>query len=309
MRISERHSNDPRAPLAIIGAGALGCLFAVLFSPVCPVLVYDIDSFKREIIASEGISCGSFHCQPRVCSGLAQAAKAKLLLILVKSPHTAGLARDLAPYLQPDTKILSLQNGLGNLEDLADFLPRESLFSGVTYQAARELIPGQIQHNGSGPTYFAASSPGQSQGEAEIAALFKAAGMVAIVPANIEEERWRKLIVNAAINPVAAVYRKENGLLPQLPAARRDMEDLTRESVLVAQALGFALTWETIWEQVLAVCTATAANRASMLADVEARRLTEIEAITGAIVRLGEKHALNLPVSRRFLHCIEKYSN
>ncbi|MDR2713181.1 MAG: 2-dehydropantoate 2-reductase [Clostridiales bacterium] len=306
MHISERHIKNSRAPLAIIGAGALGCLFAVLFSPACPVLVYDIDPAKQEILANEGIYCGSIHYRPQVCSGLAQAATAGLLLIMVKSPHTAGLARDLAPCLQPGAKVLSLQNGLGNLEDLADFLPRESLFSGVTYQAAREVLPGQIQHNGSGPTYFGAAFPGQSQGEAEIAGLFKSAGIAAIVPENIEEERWRKLVVNAAINPVAAVYRKENGLLPQLPAARSDMEALARESVLVAQALGLALSWETMWERVLAVCAATAANRASMLADVEARRLTEIEAITGSIVRLGEKHGLEVPVSRRFLRHLEK---
>ncbi|HLN61659.1 MAG TPA: 2-dehydropantoate 2-reductase, partial [Symbiobacteriaceae bacterium] len=190
------------------------------------------------------------------------------------------------------------RTGLGNAEALAGVLGPDRVLAGTTAQGATLLGPGRVAHGGNGPTRIAPWTPGGAAAlEVErVAALFNRAGLAASTAADARPLLWAKLAVNCAINPLTAILRVTNGQLLERPDARRLMEAAAREAGAVAAACGVRLREEPV-AQAIAVAGATAANRSSMLQDVERGRRTEIDAISGAVARLGAEHGVGAPVN------------
>jgi len=274
----------PRYPLAIIGAGALGLSFAkrLAVSGRIAVIARNADGVKR---LRQGIHVGGMLQQFDVfCAEEAPAAD--WVIVLVKTGDTTNAAAT-AVAMQPHG-VLSLQNGL--VEDLLRAAcPGLRVGQGVTTEGAYRDSHG-IHPSGAGETLL-------PPGFEPIAALLTAAGFVAHVASDIGAARLAKLLVNAAINPLAALFRVPNGELLSAPH-RILLDALIGEAWPVLHAQGLALDEAAAHARVHAVATATAANRASMLQDMLAGRPTEIDAITGVLLRMAETSGLDLPTHR-----------
>ncbi|MEG1997754.1 MAG: 2-dehydropantoate 2-reductase, partial [Clostridiales bacterium] len=142
----------------IIGAGSMGCYFAATMKQAgTEVSLYDIDLNKLEIIAKNGVTIRETDGSAKqvmvpTYASLEDAPPAELLIVLVKAYHTARAARDISRVIGKKPMVVSLQNGLGNVEELARHIPKKRIFAGITYHSGYQLNPGEILHTSSGLT-------------------------------------------------------------------------------------------------------------------------------------------------------------
>lgn len=240
----------------------------------------------------------------KVTSDLNQVPPADIALILVKSHQTTRAASQAAQVLRRKGIAITLQNGLGNLEKVAEAVGPDRAVQGVTAQGATILEPGRLRHAGEGMTYLA-KSPNLEQRVVDVARLFNQAGLTTEVIDNADSVIWGKLAINAGINPLTALLEVPNGTLAQDEKLRRLMSAAASEVAQVAQARGIQLPFNDISLKTTEVSQATASNRSSMLQDMSRAAPTEIEAICGAVVRFGQSLGIPTPINKFLLWAIK----
>jgi 2-dehydropantoate 2-reductase len=213
--------------------------------------------------------------------------------VLVKSWQTQRAAKQLEQCLDPTGLALTLQNGLGNYDTLAAILGQERVALGVTTLGARMLEPGYVQHTGEGKV-----SLGSHPNLGGLGELLNQAGFQVELIADPGSLVWGKLVINAAINPLTALLRINNGQILTRPAAQNLMAEAAREAAMVATRQGINLPYADPVIAVEEVARNTASNISSMLQDVLRGTPTEIDAINGAIIRAGEQLGVPTPVNR-----------
>lgn len=273
-----------RYPLAIVGAGALGLHFAAGLAAAGPVALVARNGLRADALRA-GVQVGSRWFVPEVFAPGAL-PEADWVIVLVKTGDTAEAART-ALALRP-RGVLSLQNGLVE-PILRAACAQVPAGQGITTEGAfREGA--RVQPAGAGETLL-------PPGFEAVAERLAAAGFRARIEPAIAAARLAKLLVNVAINPLAALFRVPNGAL-LAPPHRVLLEALVREAWPVLRQAGLDLDEDAALARVVAVATATAGNRASMLQDVLAGRRTEIDAITGALLAMAEADDVELPTHR-----------
>ena len=289
--------------IAVIGAGAMGSLFgAYLAKAGEAVTVVDIWQEHVAAIRSQGLilsePAGAEVVRLDATLGTGGLDPVDLVILFVKSAATQAAATDAVALLRLGGRVLTLQNGLGNAEAIAEIVGAERVLAGTTAQGATLLGPGRVRHGGSGETHI-----GRLSGEAdafchEVAALLTNAGLPTVVEPDVRSLIWGKLIINTGINALTALLRLRNGQLADLAETRQLLALAVEEAVKVARAAGVQLPYEKPLEKVLAVAVATGQNQSSMLQDVLRGSPTEIAVINGAIVREGERLGVATPVNR-----------
>ncbi len=229
----------------------------------------------------------------RVSSNPADCRGARHALVLVKSWQTARAAQMLADCLAPDGVALTLQNGLGNIEQLEQVLGRERAALGVTTTGATLLGPGKVRAGGAGPTHVAPHPRLET-----LVDVMQSAGFEVHSADDLESLLWGKLAINAGINPLTALLEVPNGDLVRLPEARQLMIEAAGETAAVAAELGVQLPYLDPAEAVVQVAERTASNLSSMLQDIQRGAPTEIDAINGAVTEVGEQVGVPTPINR-----------
>ena len=288
--------------LLIIGAGAMGGLFASLLAPHAAVTLLTTNQEHAAVMGGHGLTLvdldGATRRVPvRVLTDPQDyGRRADLVLVCTKTRATAQAAATARDLLAADGLALTLQNGLGNLEQLVAAVGAQRAAAGVTSQAATLLAPGRVRHAGSGPTVLGIP-PGREEAITAVAGLFTRAGLETRISDDVDSLLWSKLIVNVGINALTALLRVPNGVLAQTPECDLLMARAVAEAVAVARALSIGLDGERQLERVREVCLRTADNRASMLQDILRGRPTEIDAINGAVVARGRQAGVDTPVN------------
>lgn len=288
--------------ILIIGAGAMGGLFGALLAPHAEVCLYTTNPDHAVVINRDGLTVIGGEgvvrrCQIRVLSDPGQYdRRADLVLICTKARSTAEAAQVAQPLLADTGLVLTLQNGLGNLEQIVAEVGVDRAVAGITAQAATLVGPGQVRHAGSGPTVLAAG-PEQCIRVAAIVALFNRAGIDTHITEDGDSLLWSKLIVNVGINALTALLRVPNGILAQVTACEALMDQAVAEAVAVARGLHINLAYEQQLDRVKHICALTSENRASMLQDILRGAPTEIDVINGAIVAKGRDVGVPTPVN------------
>lgn len=290
--------------IVIIGAGAMGSLIAArLVQAGSDIVLYGRPSDHLSRLQSDGLTAieldgQSHHVPVSVSTDPAIVADARLVIVVVKTWATAAALAPLQPHLAPDTALLTLQNGLGNPEAIrAAIAPAAPpVLIGITTQAALRPAPGIVQHTGAGPTAIGQEDGGSGSCLTETVRRFEAAGLPAVAVSDIERWIWRKLAINAAINPITALARVPNGTIADDLELRTAAILLAREVAEVAQARGLVLN--DIEAAMLDVARQTAANHSSMLQDLEQGTRTEIDAINGAVVAEAMRHEIAVPANQ-----------
>ncbi|AIQ48740.1 hypothetical protein R70723_24665 [Paenibacillus sp. FSL R7-0273] len=209
------------------------------------------------------------------------------------------------------------QNGSGHLEKLRELLPHASVWAAVTTEAAKRKTLTEVIHTGRGEVYIGQETAGYTIAETDrqfpegAAGSFTdallAAGFSASMSNKVNTLIYRKLLINAVINPLTAVWRIQNGELLASDQRVRLMKELYAEAVAVYDACGIDYEADA-WEHITRVCRATSGNTSSMLADVLAGRRTEIRWINGSIVDLAERRGIQVPLHRWICQLVEGMS-
>ncbi|HIH00864.1 TPA: 2-dehydropantoate 2-reductase [Thermoplasmata archaeon] len=226
----------------------------------------------------------------------------ELMLITTKSYNTRAVIEACRTWAGEGTNVLTLQNGLGNLELLREWKGR-SAFGGTTTMGAVLEAPGIVRLSGVGRVVVGGDL---DAGSAEsLSSLFTLAGIPSSVSTDINGEIWAKAVVNASVNPLTAILGVRNGVLLESDTVSRLMSDICRECERVAEAVGVTLPPPTPYERVQLVARQTAGNRSSMLRDVELGRRTEIESINGYICRVGAKAGIPTPLNKSLVSMVQ----
>lgn len=284
----------------VVGPGAMGCLFASRLKKAGHhVMIVDHKPERADFINKSGIliegAAGEERVRVPVVTGRVP-EETDVALICVKANQTREAAEEISSWLDLRAVILTLQNGLGNLELLEEVFGKERVLGGVTAEGATLLGPGHARHAGRGQTIIGPAGPADGP-VAKIVSAFEDAGFDTRSTDAVENLIWGKLLVNVGINALTAITRLKNGRLPAIEGARTVMKMAVGEAESVANAKGINLPYPDPFERVLEVCRATAENKASMLQDVLGQRITEIRFINGAVVREGKKSGIPTPVN------------
>ena len=289
--------------IAVVGPGAMGCLFGAMLSQAGHELwLIDRDSKRASQLAREGLLItgveGETRATPHATDRATDVGVADLVLIAVKSYDTAGAADSARPLVGPTTTVLTLQNGVGNLEVLTAQLGADRVIGGATAQAATLVGPGRVKHAGVGETIIGEPGGGESTRVTEFSSLLSRAGLPTTVTTDLPAVLWGKLTVNAGINAVATLAQVPNGAILDSPALRQAMRSAAGEAAAVGEASGFRAVAADMVKYTEDICRQTAKNTNSMLQDVRRQRRTEIDAINGAVVQQGEAVGVTAPTNR-----------
>ena len=285
--------------ILLVGTGALATLFAARLSEAGHG-VHMLGTWKKglaelkqhgaRMVDANGNERAFQVCatdDPREVSG------AKFAIVLVKSWQTARVARQLKESLASDGHALTLQNGLGNLETLALDLGMGRVSMGVTTTGATLVGPGLVRAGGEGVISIERN---QALGPLETA--LRSSNFNLQIVADAQSLIWGKLVINAAINPLTALLQVPNGELLSHPKARRMMGELARETAEVAEAEHVDLPFSNPVSAAEDVARKTATNLSSMFQDVRRGAPTEIDAICGAVMKMGQKHGIRTPYNK-----------
>jgi len=296
--------------ILIVGAGAIGGLFAYfLIRSGQQVIMLErntetVESIKKGGLHIEGIS-GEGIIPVEISSRPSRVGEVDLVMLCVKAYDTEHALLETVPLLNNNTLVLTVQNGLGNVEKIAQAVGVENTLGGITAHGATDLSAGKIRHAGKGETIIGALSETNRARVEEIARIFNQAGIETSVTDDVAGTVWSKVIINAAINPLTAILRLRNGELINYPEAREIMKDTVEETVAVAKAKNIHLKWPDPVAQTVRVCQATANNYSSMLQDILNRKRTEIDFINGAIVRESEALGIPAPVNNALTQLVK----
>jgi 2-dehydropantoate 2-reductase len=257
-----------------------------------------------EAIKRDGLFIDSIHFKEHVSisasTELASVRDAQLVLFSVKTVDTEDTAKLLAPYLAPETNVVSLQNGVDNAERM-DFAAGIQAISAVVYIAAEMSGAGQIKHSGRGDLVIGnpVSNQGASESElAEIAQTFERAGVPCRISQNITLELWTKLIMNCAYNALSALSRARYGRLVADAGSLEVMKQVVAEGVAVGDASGVHLPADKLIAAVVELGRVVPEALSSTAQDIARGKPTEIDSLNGFLVRRGAEMGVPTPVNQ-----------
>ncbi len=283
--------------ILVFGAGSMGSFFGGLLSVRQDVLLVGRRE-HMEAIRAHGLRISGKTVRlvrPRTDLKVPANARPDLVLVATKAYDTADAMSRLRRSARTAT-FLTLQNGLDNADVIARSASR--VVAGTTSHGVTFVGPGEVRHAGIGETTIGPWKGVERDDVVRIRDVFEEAGIHTRVAEDIRAELWSKLVVNASINPLAALAGVANGRLVQDADLDALLAEVCRETVRVAEASGIDLDAEALLRRTRLVARRTARNRSSMLQDLDHHRRTEIDAITGAVLRAAERGGADAPLSR-----------
>jgi 2-dehydropantoate 2-reductase len=235
--------------------------------------------------------------RPRATTVPAEVPDCEFGIVATKSMHTGPAVASVAPALA-GASVCSVQNGVGNEEEIAAHVAR--VIRGTTFPAGALVEPGHVRWDVKGDTTIGPFEPSPAPADAieQLAAACTRAGMPTEAVADARGPQWRKVVFNAATNPIGALTGLTHGRVCEDPALRALVSALVTEGKEVCKAQGIELDSDP--EELIdyaAQPNVAYDHKASMLQDVEARRQTEIDYLNGGIVRYGREHGVPTPLN------------
>ncbi len=300
-----------RPRVAILGAGAMGTLFAYQLAEHNDVTLVDVRGDVVDTINENG-GVQIDDLPVRAVAATREPARVfatNYLFVFVKAPNTLGAIRPFTGKLNPATPIVSLQNGLGNEEAINAALGTPvPLVMGVTDVAALAIGHGRSRRQGAGNTVVGSAGASTATVRA-VRGLIAAAHLDCAIAYDIRPHLWGKLLANAAINAIAALAESKNGIVTDDPDARELSRAVAVESAAVARALRINLPFADPWEYVRSVVAASAQERNSMTVDLAAHLSTEIDQVNGAIAAAGRRLGIATPYNEALWRLVKAKQN
>ncbi len=258
-------------------------------------LVVDSVNFKERIPVEASID-------------IAASANANLVLFSVKSPDTEETARELARHIKREALVVSLQNGVDNVEQIRAATSLDPIAAAV-YVASSMPTPGLVRHDARGDLLIGdfpgRSGPPRDAAVTRVSNWFEAADVPCRVSPHIDSDLWTKLIVNAALNAISAVVQVPYGEIIGTPESRETVRQLVNECVAVARADGVSMPEADYIEMVLRFAENAGQVYSSTARDLARSRRTEIDALNGFVVRRGVRLGVPTPVNQSLLALVK----
>ena len=290
--------------LCVLGAGTMGSLYGGRLAAALPdwsVTLVDIWAEHVAAINQRGLIIESDDGETVVRAAAASSAEGlpvmDLVLVFTKTLHTEAALNAAKNILGPQTWLMSLQNGLGNIERLEKFVPRERLIVGTTNFPSDLKGPGRIHQTGTGETKIRLATGAESPFVADLARAMTRAGLNTHDAPEVLATIWEKAAFNAVFNSLCGLSGCPVGAVNAHPCGRELAMDIIEECLMVGRAHGIAMDRERLLASLEMALTQHTHHKPSMLQDLMAGRKTEIEAINGAFYHLARDKGLSAPIN------------
>jgi len=284
----------------IIGAGALGSLFAHYFHEhLIDFVIYEKNKEIVTDIQKNGLTLlkggTSKMITPIINSSPEVLSDSQIIFLFVKSYSTGEALQDVSTYINKDSIIVSLQNGLGNIDEIRKFIEPGRIVYGTTTIGSAKSSMSTVVSGGSGIINIGGAESGNVQ---RIHHLLNSASLNSYTVDDPDYYLWHKVVINAGINPIAAILGIPNGEILTNRYASMLQEKIVWEAVNSATANNIKMDFTEILKTTRDVCEKTSANICSMLQDGRNKRKTEIESINGKLIEYGESKGVDMPYNK-----------
>jgi 2-dehydropantoate 2-reductase len=297
-----------------MGAGAVGCYFGGMLARAGAAVTLIGRPVHVAAIARDGLLLESSrfrqHIPIAASADVGAARGAGVVLLCVKAPDTEAAARALAPHLAQGTAVVSMQNGVDNVERIRSVVDVD-VVPAVVYVGAEMAAPGTVRHTARGDLVIG-DLPRTDPGDAvrrhrleSLAAMFSRAEVPCRVSDDVEADLWMKLLVNCAYNAISALGRARYGRMASDPRVREVMRRVVEETVAVARAAGVRLADVDHVEAAWRLADSMADTLSSTAQDILRGKRTEIDALNGYVARRGAELGVETPVNLT-LHALVK---
>ncbi len=300
--------------ISVVGAGAVGGYFGGMLARAGLDVAFLARGENARVIRERGldVKCvnGDFRVQPAVSEDPAEIGRRNLVLFAVKSYDTPAAALVLPELLSPSGRVLTLQNGVESEPALEAVVGREALLVGCAYIQASRTAPGCIEQVG-GPCRIVFGEPGRKPGPAaqRIRDVLAAGGIACELADDVGVAQWTKFVLISAVAGVCGVERLPLGEVIANGPTRTLLAGAMRETIAVGRARGVALPPGVVDRCLEIVATFPYDSKPSLLHDLEGRRRLEIDALSGAVVRLGAEVGVQTPIHRELYACLKPWDD
>ncbi len=299
--------------IAVLGAGAMGSLYAAYLSRLNEVILVDRSVEKAALIDAQGVTLhepdgAAATYRPRCTADTSDLREMDLVILFTKAMYSRDALDKNRALIGPDTFLLTLQNGAGHEDVLAPYARREHIAIGTTEHNCSVLSPGVIRHGGGGKTNLGLAFA-DSAALRRVAQAFEDSGFETVVHQDIHRLIWDKLFINASSSVVSGILQVNQGFLLESAHGWAMVRQLVREAVCVACAKGLAFAYEDVLSHVRAVVSSAPAGYTSLYADLQNGRRTEVDTISGAVVRAAEQAGVPAPTHAfvvNLVHALEE---
>ena len=296
----EMENTEQLNRIVIVGAGAMGCLFAARLSEAgAEVTLVDVAKDHLARLNQDGICLTDDSGTRTIHVGASLAGDISnppdLVMLFTKGMHSKAAIQSIAHLASANPVALTLQNGVGNAELLAAVFGSERTIMGTAHMPADLVPPCGVATHGFDHLHLGGFKSGNSEIADMVGDLLRSAGFDVAVTPNAAAALWEKLAFNAALNSLGMICETDNNGV-NIPAGVRIADAVIAETVAVAKAKGISLNQAEIKSTVRAALHEHGNHKASMLQDRIAGRKTEIETITGAVAREGMNMGVPTPV-------------
>jgi 2-dehydropantoate 2-reductase len=304
--------------IAVIGSSGLGTLLATNLSRAkneTHLLIDDLEKAKKisqDSVKVEGVS-GNYRTRIHATANAKEIGSSEAIFICARSYNTENVLKGIKDLMGENTYVISLQDGLGNLQLISEYVDSDKIIGGVTSQLVNLSDEGHVKHGGKGGTIIGQDNGKVLSGIRLISSVLNKANFPTKISKDINSVIWSNLIINVGISALGAITSLKNGFLVKNEYTREIMRRTVSEAVKVAKRKRVKLIYDDPIQKVEAVCRATANNVSSMLEDILNYRQTEIDFINGAIVRQGKSLNIKTPTNEMLAELVKtiesNYSN
>lgn len=301
--------------IAVLGAGAMGMLIGGSLSTANQVTLIDVNETVTEKIQRNGVVIhekdGShYKVYPRATVNTLGIPPVDLMIVFVKAMYSREALRTNRALIGPDTYLMTLQNGAGHEDTLLEFVDEDHIIIGTTQHNSSACGLGEVLHGGAGHTYIG-SLAGDAARLQPVADAFNAAGLPASINANVKKLIWSKLFTNVSASVLTGVLQCPLGFIEENMYAWAMCQRLVEEAVNVANGDGHGFDKQKEIEAVRQVCLNAPGGFTSIYADLAAGRLSEVDTISGSVVKASRRNGVPAPAHAfivEMVHAMEQYN-
>lgn len=299
--------------IVVIGAGAMGSIYGGHLSLNNEVFIVDTNKAVVDQINKEGLKLdengvtNTYH--PAAVTSTESIGKADLVILFVKAIFSKSALDGNKNLIGPDTRLLTLQNGAGHEDLLMEYVPKEHVVIGTTEDNGAVLGLGHIRRGGEGVTNVGLLEPDTDGFLPALKASFDSCGFQVKIHENIQQLIWDKLFTNVSLSAVTGILQADMGFIAGNEYAWKMTKQLIHEAVQTAEALGIVCDEETITKKVRETSLNNPQGCTSIRADLANGRRTEVNTISGAVVRAAAKCGVKVPTHEfvvNMVHAMEE---
>lgn len=299
--------------IAVIGAGAMGSIYGAMLSSACEVYIIDKNKEVVETVKANGLKIeyeGKVkHYYPKITDDANKVGKVDLIILFVKSTSSKVALESNKELIGSDTKIMTLQNGAGHEDLLKEFVNRDRIIIGTTEDNGSVVEPGYVKRGGTGVTNIGLISKDKTDTLDKIRDIFNKSGFNVKIHSNIKKLIWDKLFINTSLSVVTAILQVDMGYIYSNKYAWNMTRKLIHEANITANAMGLKFKEEDIIEKVKLTSINNPKGYTSLRSDIENNRKTEVETISGAVIKEAKNNGIEVPIHEFVVNMIHAMEN